>query len=409
MVNVEQIVAGLDLGTSTIKCVIGVLRAEGRMDVIGTGCHPAVGLQQGAVCSQDDLVRSIRAAVEEAEMMAGCDISEVALSISGRHLTSFNSTGVVRVAGEMVTEDDVCRVIDVAMAHRLAGSQRVLHVVPQEFLLDHRGEITRPTGMHGVRLEVQAHVVVGDGEAVDRLEDCCRKAGVRVTDVVLAPLAQAEALLTANSREIGVAIIDIGGDTTNLAVFDRGAVIHTAVLPIGGEHIAADIKDCLNTPSVEAEHLMQSHGCALAALVDPDQSIELPGVGGRRPRTIKRVELCEVIEARIEEILLLVRHELDHLTHVSALRGGIVLTGGVSNLDGIIELAEQTLEMPVVRGEPKDLHGLVDVVQHPRYATGTGLVLYGLREKRQQWFSTRRPIRAQRGWSRLLSFFNRPL
>ncbi len=407
MASSDRIIAGLDLGTSNIKCVIGVQRAEGTVDIVGTGSHPAVGIKNGAVCSAEDVVRSIRAAVEEAEMMAGCDIAEVFVSISGRHLDSFNSNGIVRVAAEQVTDEDVRRVIDVAKAHKLPDHHRVLHVVPQEFLLDHQVGVQRPVGMSGVRLEVQAHVLVGDGKCTDALEACCQQAGLRVIDIVLAPLAQAEALLTPSGREMGVALLDIGGDTTDLAVFHRGSVVHTALLPIGGEHVTADIKDCLNVPTAEAEHLKQTHGCALAALVDPDATVELPGVGGRRPRTIKRSLLCEVIEARVEEILKLVHQELEHQLYLDLLRGGLVLTGGMANLEGMTELAEQVMDMPAVRGAPKDLHGLVEVVQHPRYSTGTGLVQYGLRQKNQHWFSTHGTHRPKRGWTRFLPFVSR--
>ncbi|MCB9535966.1 MAG: cell division protein FtsA [Myxococcales bacterium] len=407
MASSDRIIAGLDLGTSNIKCVIGVQRAEGSVDIVGTGSHPAVGIKNGTVCSAEDVVRSIRAAVEEAEMMAGCDIAEVFVSISGRHLDSFNSNGVVRVAAEQVTDEDVLRVIDVAKAHKLPADHRVLHVVPQEFVLDHQTGVQRPVGMSGVRLEVQAHVLVGNGKCTDALEACCQQAGLRVVDIVLAPLAQAEALLTSSGREMGVALLDIGGDTTDLAVFHRGAVVHTALLPIGGEHVTADIKDCLNVPTAEAEHLKQAHGCALAALVDPDATVELPGVGGRRARTIKRSLLCEVIEARVEEILKLVHQELEHQLYLDLLRGGLVLTGGMANLDGMTELAEQVMDMPAVRGAPKDLHGLVEVVQNPRYSTGTGLVQYGLRQKNQHWFSTHGTHRPKRGWSRFLPFVGR--
>ncbi len=407
MASSDRIIAGLDLGTSNIKCVIGVQRAEGTVDIVGTGSHPAVGIKNGAVCSAEDVVRSIRAAVEEAEMMAGCDIAEVFVSISGRHLDSFNSNGVVRVAGEQVTDDDVLRVIDVAKAHKLPADHRVLHVVPQEFVLDHQTGVQRPIGMSGVRLEVQAHVLVGDGKCTEAFEACCQQAGLRVVDIVLAPLAQAEALLTSSGREMGVALLDIGGDTTDLAVFHRGAVVHTALLPIGGEHVTADIKDCLNVPTAEAEHLKQAHGCALAALFDPDATVELPGVGGRRPRTIKRSLLCEVIEARVEEILKLVHQELEHQLYLDLLRGGLVLTGGMSNLDGMTELAEQVMDMPAVRGAPKNFHGLVEVVQNPRYSTGTGLVQYGLQQKNQHWFSTHGSHRPKRGWSRFIPFMSR--
>lgn len=400
----ELIVAGLDLGTSRVKCVVAIQHPDGQVDVIGTGTHAAKGFQNGAVCNPEDAVRSIRAAVDEAEMMAGVEINEVFLSISGRHTESFNSPGMVRIQDEHVTEEDLRAVIDMARAIRMPPDKEVLHVIPQDFIIDGQPGVTRPLGMSGVRLEVSAHVVLGNATSTRAFEDVCRAAGLRVADIVLAPLAQAEALLTPQARDLGVVLVDIGGDTTDIAVFAGGAIVHSAVVPLGGEHVTLDIKDCLNTPTVEAEHLKQTCGCALAELVDADETVEIPGVGGRRPREIKRSLLCEIIEARVEEILKLVGEELAHVGLMDVLPGGIVLSGGTANLPGITELAERTLGMPAAYGEPKELHGLVDVVKNPRYATSTGLVLCAIREKHHHWYSTRIKKHKRRGFSRWFSF-----
>ncbi|MCB9529802.1 MAG: cell division protein FtsA [Myxococcales bacterium] len=397
----QMIVAGLDIGTNAIKCVIGVHHDDGQIDIIGTGTHPAAGLKQGAVCDQPEAVRSIRAAVEEAELMAGCEIKEVFVSVSGRHFQSFNSHGMVRIQSGTVDDDDVAACIDMARAVRLPPDKTIMHAVPQEFIVDGKGGINRPHGVEGVRLEVHAHLVIGDTAALKALEACVRHARLRVVDVLQSPLAQAEALLTPQGRDIGVVLVDIGGDTTDVAVFERGQLVHSAMLAVGGWHVTQDIKGCLNTPSVEAEHLKQTHGCALAELVDADERVEVPGVGGRKRREIERTLLCQIIEARVEEILRMVLEELYQQGYGDGLPGGIVLTGGTANLPGIVELCEQVTGMPAARATPKGLHGLVDVVKNPRYATGTGLVLCGINRKHVQWFATRLERPRKRGIGRL--------
>lgn len=403
----QMIVAGLDLGTNAVKCVIGVRHEDGQIDIIGTGTHPAAGLKQGTVCDQEEAVKSIRAAVEEAELMAGCEIKEIFVAVSGRHLESFNSHGMVRIRSGTVDTDDVRACIDMARAVKLPPDKLILHAVPQSFIIDGQAGITRPVGVDGVRLEVHTHLIVGDIQALRQLEQCIRQAKLRVVDMVLAPLAQAEALLTPQGRDLGVVLVDIGGDTTDIAVFDGGQIVHSTVLGIGGEHVTHDIKDCLNTPTVEAEHLKQSHGCALAELVDADERVEVPGVGGRKPREIERTLLCQIIEARVEEILRLVTEELHQLGYGEGLPGGVVLTGGTANLEGIVELTEQVMGMPAARAQPKGLHGLVDVVRNPRYATGTGLVLCGVNQRHIQWFSARLERPRKRSWGRIFGIGRR--
>lgn len=395
----QTIVAGLDLGTTAIKCVIGVRHDDGQTDIIGTGTHPAQGFKRGAVTDQPEAVASIRAAVEEAELMAGCEIGEVFASVSGRHFESFNSTGMTRIRSGTVEPSDVAACIDMARAVKLPPDRAIMHAIPQEFIIDGKGGITRPVGVEGVRLEVNAHLVIADTTATRALEACVTRAGLRVVDLMPSPLAQAEALL-GSGRDIGVVLIDIGGDTTEVAVFDSGEIVHSAVLTVGGWHVTHDIKGCLNTPTVEAEHLKQTAGCALAELVDADERVEIPGVGGRKRREVERTLLCQIIEARVEEILRLVHEELHQCGYAKPLPGGIVLTGGSANLPGLVELCEQVMGMPAACAQPKGLHGLVDVVKNPRYATGTGLVLAGLNRKHVQWFATRLERPRKRGISR---------
>ncbi|MCA9543904.1 MAG: cell division protein FtsA [Myxococcales bacterium] len=400
----DTIIAGLDLGTSRIKCVVAVRHEDGQVDVIGTGTHPAKGLRNGGVCNPEDAARSIRAAVEEAELMAGCEINEVFLAISGRHLESFNSYGMVRVEGETIAASDLERVVDMARAVRLPADQAILHVVPQSYVIDGQPGISRPLGMSGVRLEVAAHVILGHQEPIQQIEACCRDAGLQVVDVLLAPLAQAEVVLTPQSKDLGVVLVDIGGDTTDIAVFVEGSLQHTAVLPVGGEHITLDIKKCLNTPTVEAEHLKQTHGAVLDEDMDLDAVVEVPGVGGRRPRHIKRHALCEIIDARVDEILKLVADELQQVGYPEGLPGGVVFTGGAANLQGLCELAERVLDMPATLGGPKGLNGLSDVVQNPRYATACGLVVCGINQRHMMWYGRQKNVVPRKG---IFSMFQR--
>lgn len=384
----EVIVASLDIGDDRIKCVIALRHDDGQVDIIGTGVHPANGVQNGMIRNPDQVEKAIKAAVHEAELMAGCEINEVFVSASTRHFESFDSTGMTRITDTTVSALDIRNAIDMAAAVRMAPDQKVLHVVPQEFIVDGERRIADPLGMPGVRLEVNAHLVLGNTTALEAIRACCDGAGLDILDVVMSPLAQGEAMLTQQGRDVGVALIDIGSDTTDIAVFENGALVHTAVLALGGEHVTADIRDCLNTPTAEAENLKRAHGTAIAHVLDPDEIVEVPGVGGRRPRPVKRTLLCGIIEARVAEIFRLVAEELDRAGYEEGLAGGVILAGGTANLHYIEELAEEALNMPVARGVPKDLHGLVDVVGNPKYATATGLVLCGLRQRRSGWFGT---------------------
>ncbi len=402
MARREEIVASLDLGSSSVKCVVGSKDDNGEIDIIGTGTAPASGLRDGLVTHRGEVVAAIRAAVEEAEMMAGCDIFDVFASISGRHIESFNSDGMVRIGNGQVTPEDVTAVIDVAQAVRIPPDKEVLHVIPHEYVIDGERSVPRALGMPGVRLEVRAHVVIGAASSVAALESLCKDAGLRVEDVILSSLAQAEALLTPQARELGVVLVDVGGGTTDVAVFQGGTIVHSAVIPVGGEHITGDVHDCLHTPRAEAERLKQAHGCALQSLVEDHEEVDVPGAGGRKPRVIKRKLLCEIIEARVDEIFKMVQADLEEAGFVDGLPGGVVLTGGTANMAGMSELAEQVLSMPAVQGQPHGVEGLVDVVRNPRYATGTGLVLCGAHERSRDWFGQRGRRPAPRGWSRAL-------
>lgn len=392
----EEILAGLDLGSSTIKCVVGVQHQDGTMDVIGTGTHPATGLEGGTVYNRTELVRSIGKAIDEAEMMAGCDIKVVYVGIGGTHIQSFNSNGMVRIRNGQVAPADVAGVIDISTAVRIPAEKEVLHVIPQTYLIDGQSRVTRPLGMNGVRLEVNAHIVTAARSTTDELEACCKQTGLKVAGTVFSPLAAAQTLLSECAREVGVVLVDIGGETTNLAVFQGGAIVHSAVLGIGGSHVSADIHDCLHIATVEAERIKQTQGCALASLVEEDEQIDLPGAGGLRSRPISRSLLCDIIEARVEEILLMVREELQQEGFVDGLPGGVVLTGGTVNMDGSPELATKVLGMPAAVATPKDVEGLIDVVRNPRYATGTGLLLCAARREQNDWFSPRKDRRRRR-------------
>jgi cell division protein FtsA len=398
MMSRAMIVAGLDLGTNHVKCVIGYRHEDGDVHVIGTGAHAARGLQSGKVCNQEDAVNSIRGAIQAAEMMAGCEIAEVFLTVSGRHLRSRPSRGMVRIQGGQVTDEDVRAVVGMAQAIKLHPGYEVLHTIAQDFIIDEQPGNKRPVGMSGVRLEVDAHLVMGNAESTRALEAACEVAGVKVVDVIHAPLAQAEAVLTEQDLEMGVALVDIGGDTTDIAVFSTGSLRHTAFLTLGGEHVTRDIKKVLNLPAAEAEVLKRTHGRVFAEA--DSQPVEIPGVSGRKARTIERDELCDIIRARVAEILRLVKEELQEEGWLSALHNGIRITGGASNLPGIVELGEQVFgpEVPFERGRPRKIKGLVDVVENPRYAAGTGLVLVGIRQRHKAWFSNWSPRPKSKGF-----------
>jgi len=360
--------------------VVGEVTEQG-IDIIGVGSHPSTGLKKGVVVNIDATVQSIEKAIEEAEHMAGCEITTVYAGIAGGHIKGLNSHGTVAVKDREVRDGDLSRVIESAKAVAIPMDREIIHVLPQEYIVDEQDGIREPLGMAGVRLEAKVHIVTAAVSSAQNIVKVCNRCGLQVADIVLEPLAAAESVLHDDERELGVALIDIGGGTTDVAIFNDGAIVHSAVLPLGGNHITNDIAVGLRTPLDSAEKIKQRSGVALASLVNPDDTIEVPSVGGRQPRQIARQVLCDIIMPRVEEILEHVRREIVKSGHAELLASGLVLTGGAVNLEGTVELAEEVLGLPARRGVPRGIGGLVDVVKSPAYATGVGLVLYGARRK----------------------------
>ena len=375
--NVRNLIVGLDIGTSKVVAIVGEMTYDGRIEVIGLGSHPSRGLKRGVVVNIESTVQSIQRAVEEAELMAGCEIHSVYAGIAGSHVRSLNSHGIVAIRNKEVTAEDVDRVIDAARAVAIPADQKILHILPQEFLIDSQEGIREPIGMSGVRLEAKVHIVTGAESAAQNIVKCVQRCGLAVEDVVLEQLASSYAVLADDEKELGVCLVDVGGGTTDLAVFTGGAIRHTAVIPIAGDQVTNDIAMTLRTPTKEAEELKLRHGCALRQLADPNDIIEVPGVGERGPRKLSRQTLAEVIEPRIEELYTLAQSELRRSGLEEMLSSGIVLTGGSALLQGMVELGEEVFHLPVRVGVPAYVGGLADVIRSPRYATAVGLLLDG--------------------------------
>jgi len=383
-----DIIVGLDIGTTKIAVIVAERGAGGKIDIIGIGTHPSTGLRKGVVINIDATVTSIKRAVEEAELMAGCEITSVYAGIAGAHIKGFNSHGIVAVKNKEVTSRDVERVIDAARAVAIPMDREVLHILPQEYIVDEQDGIRDPIGMSGVRLEAKVHIVTGSVSSAQNIVKCANRVGLNVADIVLEPIASAEAVLTPEEKELGVAMVDMGGGTTDLTIFHAGAVKHTAVLPLGGNHVTNDIAAGLRTPSSSAEEIKRRYGCAFTALVQSSETIEVPSTGGREPRVLSRQVLAEIIEPRMEEMLTMIHREIIKSGFDEYLTSGVVLCGGSVLLEGMTELAEQVFHMPVRRGYPTGVGGLIDVVNSPAYATGVGLVLYGAREGAYEGLST---------------------
>jgi len=381
----DSLVVGLDIGTTKICTVVAEL-ADGQINIIGIGTHPSKGLRKGVVINIDSTVQSIKKAVEEAELMAGVHLTSVYAGIAGGHIKGINSHGVIAVKNKEITPNDVKRVIDAASAVAIPMDREVIHIIPQEFIVDDQDGIRDPVGMSGVRLEGRVHIVTGAITSAQNIIKCANRAGLDVDDIVLEQLGSSEAVLTPEEKELGVAIIDIGGGTTDLVIFSSGSIKHTAVFSLAGSHITNDISLGLRTPLEEAEKIKIRYGCALTSLVRKDETIEVPSVGGRKPRALSRHTLAEIIEARVEEILSLVHHEIMRTGYGNLLASGIILTGGSALLEGVPDLAEQIFNVPVRKGIPVGISGLVDLVNSPMYATGVGLVLYGSRHMAQSRF-----------------------
>ena len=372
----RQIIVGLDIGTSKVVALVGEIAADNSIEIVGFGSQPSRGLKKGVVVNIESTVQSIQRAVEEAELMAGCEIHSVFAGIAGSHVRSLNSHGVVAIRDKEVGATDVDHVIDAAKAVAIPADQKILHVLPQEFIIDGQEGIRDPVGMSGVRLEAKVHIVTGADSAAQNIEKCIQRCGLTVDDVVLEQLASSYAVLTEDEKELGVCIVDIGGGTTDIAVFSSGAIRHTAVIPIAGDQVTNDIAASMRTPTQYAEDIKIRYACALSQLANPDESIEVPSVGDRPARRLARQTLAEIVEPRYEELFGLIRDELRRSGFEEVIAAGIVLTGGSAKMEGAIELAEEIFHVPVRLGIPGGVKGLSDVITNPIYSTGVGLLLY---------------------------------
>jgi len=379
--DVGDLIVGLDIGTSKIVTVVAEVTPEGRMQIIGTGSHESKGLKKGVVVNIDTTVNSIQRALEEAELMADCKISRVYTGIAGSHIKSFNSHGMVAIKDKEVTQFDIDRVIETARAVNIPTDQQILHILTQEFIIDGQEDVREPLGMSGMRLEVKVHIVTGAVSAAQNIVKCVRRCGLEVGDLILQPLASSLACLTEDEKELGVALVDIGGGTTDVAVFTQGAIRHTAVIPIAGDQITNDIAMALRTPTPEAEDIKLRYGVAMQRLAGAEEMIEVPGIGDRGPRSMSRQALAAVIEPRIEELFSLVQQSLRESGYEELLSSGIVLTGGSANLPGMVELGEEMFAMPVRIGAPKYEGSLADVVKSPRHSTAIGLLYEGMAQR----------------------------
>jgi len=382
----DNLIVGLDIGTTKICAIVGNMTDEG-LDIVGIGTSPSKGLRKGVVINIESTVEAIRKALREAELMAGCEIKSVFAGIAGGHIKGFNSQGVIAIKNREVNDDDIRRVIDAAKAIAIPMDREVIHILPQEFIIDDQDGIKEPLGMSGVRLEAKVHIVTGAVASAQNIVKSCNRADVDVADIVLEQLASSEAVLSPDEKELGVALIDIGGGTTDIAIFVDGAIKHTSVLSLGGNHLTNDIAVGLRTPMAEAEKIKQAYGCCLSSMVGKDETIEVPSVGGREPRVLSRQLLAEILEPRVEEIFSLVNREIVRSGYEDLIASGVVITGGTCILPGMPELAEQIFNLPVRRGVPRDIGGLTDVVNSPIYATGVGLVKYGSRNMTSRNFS----------------------
>lgn len=384
MAKGEDILVGLDVGTTKICAIVAEVIDDKRIDIIGIGTHPSVGLKKGMVVNIESTVKSIKRAVEEAELMAGVDIGSIYTGIAGGHIKGFNSSGVVAVKDQEVSQSDIDRVLDAAKAISIPDDQKILHVLPQEFVIDQQDGIKEPLGMSGVRLEVIVHIITGAVTAAQNIEKSIQRGGLDMIEMILQPIASSEAILTPEEKELGVAVVDIGGGTTDIATFVDGGVRHTAVIPIGGTHFTNDISIGLRTPRADAEKIKIRYGCASVDLLDEDEVIEVPSVGGRPPRQLSRQLLAEIIEPRAEEIFSLVAQELEKLGDQDRVASGVVITGGTASFRGMGEVAERVLGLPVRLGVPSDVGGLIDVVNTPQFSTGVGLALYAFRNRKKK-------------------------
>ncbi|MEZ5536978.1 MAG: cell division protein FtsA [Thiolinea sp.] len=406
--KVEQnTIVALDIGTSKVVALVGAITDEGTLEIIGIGSYPSRGLKKGVVVNIESTIQSIQRAVEEAELMSGMQIESVYVGIAGSHVRSLNSHGIVAIKDKEVTAFDVDRVMDAARAVAIPADQRILHVLPQEYVIDQQEGIREPIGMSGVRLEARVHLVTAAHSAAQNIVKCVERCGLRVEDIILEQVASSYAVLEDDEKELGVCLVDIGGGTSDIAVFLNGSIHHTAVIPIAGDQVTNDIAVAVRTPTPHAERIKVSYGTALRQLVEEEEFVEVPGVGEREARSLSTQTLASVIEPRYEELFSLVLQELRRSGYEERIGAGIVLTGGTSKMNGVVELAEEVFHMPVRIGMPRDVGGLRGEVQNPIHSTGVGLLLYGVAQ--QAYGETRSfssPVDSESLWDRLKNWFN---
>lgn len=400
----KNLIVALDIGTSKIAALVGEVSEDNQIQVVGFGSHPSRGLKGGVVVNIESTVQSIQRALEEAELMAGCEIHSAYTGISGGHIKSLNSHGIVAIRDREVNQSDVDRVIDAAKAVAIPADQRILHILPQEFIVDQQDGVREPVGMSGVRLEAKVHIVTGAMSAVQNITKCVRRCGLQVNDVVLQQLASSYAVLTDDERELGVCMVDIGGGTTDIAIYTEGAIRYTSVIPIAGDHVTNDLAVALRTPAQFAEQIKIKHAHATLAGVDPEEMIQVPSVSKRPPRQVHKSTLTQVVGARYEELFTLVHAELRRSGLEDLISAGIVITGGGSRMPGVVELAEKVFQIPVRMGIPQNVGGLVDVRENPSYSTGVGLLLHGLLQQTTGMTFDVNP--SNKLWDRMRNWFN---
>ncbi len=379
-----KMIVGLDIGTSKVVAIVGEVNAEGGLNIVGIGRHRSRGLKKGTVVNIESTVQSIQRAVEEAELMAGCQIYSVYAGIAGSHVRSMNSHGIVAIRDKEVYPADIERVIDAAQAVAIPADQKVLHILPQEYIIDSQEGVKEPLGMSGVRLEAKVHLVTCATNAAQNIEKCIKRCGLETDEIILEQLASSYSVLTEDEKELGVCLVDIGGGTTDIAIFTEGAIRHTGVIPIAGDQVTNDIAMALRTPTDNAEELKIKYACALSQLASADDMIKVPSVGDRPPRELSRQALADVVEPRYDELFHLIQAEIRQSGYEDMLAAGMVFTGGTSKMEGVAELAEEIFHMPVRIGMPTDVNGLVDIVRNPTYSTAVGLLLYGMRQAQER-------------------------
>lgn len=380
-VNESRMIVGLDIGTSKVVAIVGAVSGDGDLEIVGIGSHKSIGLKKGVVVNIESTVHSIQRAVEEAELMAGCQIDSVYAGIAGSHISSLNSHGIVAIKDREVFTQDVDRVIDAAQAVAIPADQKILHILPQEYLIDNQEGVREPLGMSGVRLEAKVHLVTCAVNAAQNIEKCIKRCGLEVDDIILEQLASSYSVLTDDEKSLGVCLVDIGGGTTDIAIFTDGSIRHTKSIPIAGDQVTNDIAMALRTPTAHAEEIKIKYACALAKLTGADETIKVPSVGDREPRELSRQALAEVVEPRYDELFTLVQAELRRSGYEDLVAAGIVLTGGTAKMEGVVELAEEIFHMPVRLGAPQNIRGLSDIVNNPIYSTGVGLLFYGMKQQ----------------------------